>query len=255
MLLSHPLEVGGFCVCFRLIRGPRRWEKSRKHESSLRRKVFPLLFFLFSTYVWFVSVVCKEADVDLLQAGNRQTGAVYLTNYRLVFVPSKRNGKVSSVPLGCIAQLDVHFNVLRVLCKYFRLLELCWAINPPPDVSVSSYMWGGASVSSSVLGGSPLMAFRQAICDQLATPFCLVGAFQAEQSPASSHPVLYTGIAQELRRLNVPASEWRISSANEQYLLCSSYPRFICVPASVTDDELRVVATFRSHARVPALCW
>ncbi len=202
------------------------------------------------------SIVCKECDVDLLQAGNRQTGTVYLTNYRLVFVPAKRIAKGASVPLGCIAQLDVHFNVLRILCKYFRLLELCWAIGPPPDVSVSSYMWGVASVSSSVMGGSPLLAFRQAICDQMATPFCLVAAYLSEQvAPTQTHQPLYAGIAQELRRLDVPVSEWRISSANEHYMLCSSYPKSICVPAAVTDEELRVVASFRSHARVPALCW
>lgn len=201
--------------------------------------------------------------MDLLQAGNRQTGTVYLTNYRLVFVPSKRNAKVASVPLGCIAQLDVHFNVLRILCKYFRLLELCWAISPPPDVSVSSYMWGAASVSSSVMGGggggaggSPLVAFRQAICDQLATPFCFaLYMSDVQATPLPGPQSVYVGISQEVRRLGVPSSEWRVSTANEQYMLCSSYPKSICVPAGVTDEELRVIASFRSHARVPALCW
>jgi hypothetical protein len=202
-----------------------------------------------------------------MQSGNRQMGVLFLTNYRLVFVPSKRNGRVQSVPLGCIAQLDVSYNVLRVLCKYFRLLEFCWptcmGTSVAADVSVSSYMWGAASISSSVAAfATPVQTFRQSVCDQMATPFCLVAAFNAANSPRQQLPhvshqnaQLYAGIGQEMRRLNVPTSEWRISNANESYALCSTYPRYLCVPAGVTDEQLRAVASFRSSARLPALCW
>jgi myotubularin-related protein 1/2 len=67
--------------------------------------------------------------------------------------------------------------------------------------------------------------------------------------------VIYSGIEQEAARLNVPSDLWRFSDANEDYGLCSTYPRSICVPAKISDDQLRNVANFRSNGRLPALCW
>lgn len=48
---------------------------------------------------------------------------------------------------------------------------------------------------------------------------------------------------------------WRMSSANSAYELCDSYPRALCVPRSITDEELRVVAQFRKNERLPVLTW
>jgi hypothetical protein len=48
--------------------------------------------------------VQKETDVELL-GQTRQLGVLFLTNYRLLFVPEKRSHRVQSIPLGCIAQV------------------------------------------------------------------------------------------------------------------------------------------------------
>ena len=205
-------------------------------------------------------IVLQEDEIELL-GDQRQMGVVYLTNYRLVFIPERRKGahRVHSVPLGCIAQIDVSYNIMRITCKYFRLLELCWTTCPGSsgnggqDLSVSSYMWGAASVTSSSMLSSPLQLFRQAVVDQCATPFGMVTAFLLPV--ASTHEIAYTGINQELRRLNVPMSDWRVTRINEHYAVCSSYPRLICVPKSISDEQARAVASFRSNGRMPALCW
>lgn len=47
----------------------------------------------------------------------------------------------------------------------------------------------------------------------------------------------------------------RATRLNANYMLCGSYPSVLVVPASVTDDEVRAVALFRSEQRVPVLCW
>lgn len=47
----------------------------------------------------------------------------------------------------------------------------------------------------------------------------------------------------------------RATRLNSNYMLCGSYPSVLIVPASVTDDEVRAVALFRSEQRVPVLCW
>ncbi|CAM9276904.1 unnamed protein product, partial [Hapterophycus canaliculatus] len=56
-------------------------------------------------------------------------------------------------------------------------------------------------------------------------------------------------------RRNKVASPWRETNLNANYGLCGSYPSFLVVPASVTDDEVKAVSHFRSEQRVPVLCW
>lgn len=53
----------------------------------------------------------------------------------------------------------------------------------------------------------------------------------------------------------VPNEMWKISKINESYEFCDSYPAILAVPAQATDDDLRLVAAFRSRGRVPVLSW
>ena len=48
---------------------------------------------------------------------------------------------------------------------------------------------------------------------------------------------------------------FRLSSANNKYDLCSSYPKYLVVPQSVTDIELKQVAQFRSGQRLMGMSW
>eukprot|EP00117_Sycon_ciliatum_P039260 scpid43474/ scgid29046/ Myotubularin-related protein 2 len=59
----------------------------------------------------------------------------------------------------------------------------------------------------------------------------------------------------ELRRIGVPNEGWRLSSINEEYQFCPTYPAVLTVPAAVTDVQLEAVASFRSRARIPVLSW
>ena len=49
--------------------------------------------------------------------------------------------------------------------------------------------------------------------------------------------------------------QWRVSNANANYQLCSTYPQMLVVPAGISDDELHIIAGFRSGHRLPVLCW
>lgn len=48
---------------------------------------------------------------------------------------------------------------------------------------------------------------------------------------------------------------WKITKINENYEECESYPAIWAVPTQVTDEEIRVVASFRSRGRIPVLSW
>ncbi len=58
---------------------------------------------------------------------------------------------------------------------------------------------------------------------------------------------------QRLDSGNVP---WRISTINQDYSLCETYPPILGVPAACSDEEIRAVAQFRSKGRLPvSLVW
>ena len=66
----------------------------------------------------------------------------------------------------------------------------------------------------------------------------------------------FTWFRSELARLRFDLqAAWRVSMANQDHKLCSTYPQEILVPASITDAVLEKVAQFRSARRVPAIVW
>ncbi len=58
-------------------------------------------------------------------------------------------------------------------------------------------------------------------------------------------------IVRELRRQGLPNAAWRLSSSNEAYTLCDSYPSVLAVPATVNDDYIRSASSFRSKGEIP----
>jgi hypothetical protein len=60
-------------------------------------------------------------------------------------------------------------------------------------------------------------------------------------------------VNEELARMGLPDTKFRLSTLNEDFSLCASYPRLIAVPAALDDDTLREVAKFRQFDRLPML--
>lgn len=48
---------------------------------------------------------------------------------------------------------------------------------------------------------------------------------------------------------------WRVTLANIDFKLCETYPKFLVVPANVSDGELTEISKFRSKGRIPCLSW
>jgi len=48
---------------------------------------------------------------------------------------------------------------------------------------------------------------------------------------------------------------WRISSVNNKYKICDTYPEHLVVPNDVSDEMLVAAAAFRSKGRIPVLSW
>lgn len=59
----------------------------------------------------------------------------------------------------------------------------------------------------------------------------------------------------EYRKLLQVADDWRVSNANKDFKLCSTYPEKIIVPKLITDESLVKVAQFRCLNRFPVLSY
>jgi myotubularin-related protein 1/2 len=51
------------------------------------------------------------------------------------------------------------------------------------------------------------------------------------------------------------SKKWRISELNENYAFCDTYPKWLVVPSSTSDEELKLIGEFRSRNRIPVLSW
>uniref|UniRef100_A0A8D2DL77 Myotubularin phosphatase domain-containing protein n=1 Tax=Sciurus vulgaris TaxID=55149 RepID=A0A8D2DL77_SCIVU len=54
---------------------------------------------------------------------------------------------------------------------------------------------------------------------------------------------------------SIETNAWRLSEVNQDFSLCSSYPRAVIVPRAVDDDALAQCARFRQGGRFPVLCY
>jgi myotubularin-related protein 6/7/8 len=49
--------------------------------------------------------------------------------------------------------------------------------------------------------------------------------------------------------MGIPDAHWRVSSSNQFYKLCSSYPRVIVVPGKISDSQLKEVEQKRDRGK------
>lgn len=63
----------------------------------------------------------------------------------------------------------------------------------------------------------------------------------------------YADWDREIKRTG--ASEWRVSSVNENYTTSTSLPEYFVVPSSLADEDLKQLAPSFNGARIPMWCW
>lgn len=62
-------------------------------------------------------------------------------------------------------------------------------------------------------------------------------------------------LEREYQKILQSTDDWRVSQANKNFKLCSTYPETILVPKTITDDSLAKVAQFRCLGRFPVLSY
>eukprot|EP01031_Cornospumella_fuschlensis_P031282 gene31282-37809_t len=213
-----------------------------------------------------VIISLLEAQVHLSAYGDLQC-VLFMTNYRLLFLPLDTRTKslyasmlalpsMLQVPLASIDKLERDKKstalVMLVQCKDCRNLRVT--------------LRGGKN-SGGLGGGSAGVgldyelerAFNVIAAYTFPNDIKHVFAFNHKMpSPQrdASEPPAYKDLVAEYSRLRVlENSYWRVSQSNALFKLCGTYPQVLVTPSAVSDEDLGVVASFRSGGRLPVLCW
>mmetsp|Transcript_21977 Transcript_21977/g.47954 ORF Transcript_21977/g.47954 Transcript_21977/m.47954 type:complete len:811 (-) Transcript_21977:32-2464(-) len=187
-------------------------------------------------------------------------GYAILTNFQLILIPAAGGDKIH-VPLLSIERVEIFLleeeeaGVINIFCKNLRFVRLSVY-----DM-VSKQRFVEFHELEHTLVHLAFPAEDAKLCERFVSvsscslvpsnkiPSCGMISF------ASCCLKEHFNNVEELDRVIITPDRWRVSQANKSFALCSSYPRYIIVPASVTDTELFEVADFRSRRRIPAFSW
>uniref|UniRef100_A0A8C2GBJ7 phosphatidylinositol-3,5-bisphosphate 3-phosphatase n=1 Tax=Cyprinus carpio TaxID=7962 RepID=A0A8C2GBJ7_CYPCA len=149
------------------------------------------------------------------------TGTLTVTDYKLYFnapfILDVNLGAISRLETISVQSLGENTSGMEIVCKDMR---------------------------------SPRFAYKKE--EQIITQPLF--AFQyKDQFPQDGWKV-YDPVA-EYKRMGLPNESWTISKINSNYEVCDTYPALLVTPASIKEDEIKQVASFRVKRRIPVLSW
>ena len=208
-------------------------------------------------------------------------GILYMTSFRIIFVPDARELEILSstnsciyswldIPLSCIEKIDkerktnIRCNSFTVTltCKDVRMYRITFLCKPSTVISSPSDPL--AHSETDIERAVHVMATYAFPVNAKFENANLLFAFDHEQAITSntnllSYPSIesYDPVIEFNRQgiMDFPSTFWRLSIANAEYKLCDSYPKILIVPKQFSDEDLFGVAAFRSGGRLPTLCW
>jgi len=159
-------------------------------------------------------------------------GTLFVSNFRIFFVTKRNPLKVDCcVPLTTLSKLkkSKQTKVIEMHCKDLRLLVF--------------------SLVRTKDSRSQFMAELLQCIPQDPESFF---AFHFKSSTVQITTNLASGwhlydALEDFNRMGIPNQSWRITEINTEFQLSSSYPSKIVVPCSVSDEELKRSAAFRSR--------
>ncbi|XP_067257743.1 myotubularin-related protein 1a isoform X2 [Chanodichthys erythropterus] len=170
------------------------------------------------------------------------TGTLTVTDYKLYFVSLERDFPfILDVNLGVISRLEAisvqslgeNTSGMEIVCKDMRSPRFAYKKEPQSNLEILDVLTKYAFPLSNELS---LFAFQY-----------------KEKFPLDGWKV-YDPVA-EYKRMGLPNESWTISKINSNYEVCDTYPALLVIPTSITEDEVKRVASFRVKHRIPVLSW
>ncbi|XP_076344806.1 phosphatidylinositol-3,5-bisphosphate 3-phosphatase MTMR3-like isoform X3 [Tachypleus tridentatus] len=183
------------------------------------------------------------------RTGLLNDGVIVLTNYRLF---THSNKSVFTVPLGLIDYTECqNVSVLYLFCKDARSFSCNFATSEECQKWLSLLLAAYAPPQKleEVFAFS---FFQQCYKEQRKDVFlCLQQSCQYIRNNRDD-----CSIVKEAKRMGFDLhGTWRVTHINRNFRLCSSYPQFLLIPASLSDKELEAAAKFRFSRRIPTIVW
>ncbi|KAK9359669.1 protein-tyrosine phosphatase-like protein [Lipomyces starkeyi] len=182
-------------------------------------------------------------DVEMVRRGVHTPGTLHLTTHHLIFRENAVSNKEVWVCYPIMAYVErrpfsafTGFSALRIRCRDFAIL---------------SFNFNNERDSKAVF--DTLMA--------LACVPCVDHLYAFYYHPGSAERTVNTwniyDPVKEYERMGVGTTikSWRVTTINEDYQFCPTYPRVLVVPASVPDSVLTYAGRYRSKARIPTLSY
>lgn len=182
--------------------------------------------------------------------GRTADGVIALSNFRVLI---KFKDSFVNVPIGLIDFVESRdiFHI-AIYCKDATVVKCSFTTNE----SCQDWFKRLNAVISSPTRMEELFAFafyawcvdhcnteQNSSCYQLCT----------QNAPDDSYQLRF---GKEVKRMNFDLKNaWRISYINDEYEACPSYPEIHIVPACISDEDLKSVASFRSMRRFPSVVW
>jgi len=183
---------------------------------------------------------------------NMQCGFIWLTEYRLIFVHKETHNSIH-IPVALVWRASKDAVSVALELYDNRRLKFTF-INKRKDSQCLNVtkQW--------------LDTFYQHI-ERVAFPGPKLGpekksnvfafSYKPEKKIEDKHNgwKFYNSTAEYKRLGLLKNKKLRLTKINSQFELCPSYPQEFVVPKTITDDDLKEVALFRSRGRIPAIVY
>eukprot|EP01102_Stenamoeba_stenopodia_P014112 TRINITY_DN4658_c0_g1_i2.p1 TRINITY_DN4658_c0_g1~~TRINITY_DN4658_c0_g1_i2.p1 ORF type:complete len:1077 (+),score=251.60 TRINITY_DN4658_c0_g1_i2:182-3412(+) len=186
-------------------------------------------------------LLLKEDSITCTFNRQDSVGCLFITNFRMIFLPQEQSAKRHLIPLTMISSVEkaakkkstdgVSYR-LEISCKDMLFVKLGFVKTKLKCRVVRDMLSQGKKLQT-----TKLFAFDY-----------------KEKFPINGWEIY--DIQKEYQRMGVTRSpRWRISNLNVIYGMCESYPNHVVCPVTITDEVLDAVAKYRSRGRLPALSW
>lgn len=181
--------------------------------------------------------------------GRSTQGVVALSSYRFFLAGPEQQ---VNLPLGLLEAVECRdIFYLHLICKDARSFRCSFATNE------DSQKWLRRLTNAIQLPKrlDDLFAFRFYLYCREERYDDLFSFLKSDRPSLDKDTSL---LHQECKRMGFDTDlggTWKITSINETFKVCSSYPRYLIVPTSVPDQDLETVASFRYSRRIPTVVW
>uniref|UniRef100_A0A7E4VM41 Phosphatidylinositol-3-phosphatase n=1 Tax=Panagrellus redivivus TaxID=6233 RepID=A0A7E4VM41_PANRE len=190
-----------------------------------------------------------EVKNDYTNGNVLEDSQIYVSMYRIV-ITMKNNQGLANIPLCSLENVESkEDSLLQLNIKDGKIIRLK-AANREAALELYKKL---TSICTSKRALKDVFAniFRENVRkDGVKLKWIHSSADEVYDINSSLHP-----LQKEFAHLRLDPAKWRISDANKNFKICESYPEYLIVPTSVSDEQLAELPSGRFMSRFPACVW